>query len=313
MAGNALQEGISILYDMELNNYLMARSINQLNQQISQLGYKRKFYKPVKKENRFSITEYFWVMLGVGGIAGAVIGVIYGLCIGDGFFYKIGEAIAGAINFGLALGCLGGIIGFIMGIIRRSKTEKELEKQYLEDCKTHEQNISRDLHRVKGELEQQKILIQQRNSLLARKRDADAKLNNFYAAMGIDDKFCHLIPIGYMHEFMRLGIADKLEGADGLYYLVMQELRHDQLQCTLEDILDKLDVIVDNQHSVYHELMQINNKCDNMVRMTMRAAETAVKNNQLLETAVANTSIAAYNSERISKELAFQNFMLTYC
>lgn len=41
MAENSLQEGISILYDMEINNYLMTRSIKQLNYRIDQLGHKK--------------------------------------------------------------------------------------------------------------------------------------------------------------------------------------------------------------------------------------------------------------------------------
>lgn len=200
----------------------------------------------------------------------------------------------------------------IRGVRRRSKDRQDNEEQYLKECKIREQNMVRDQTRVKAELQEQKILIQQKNLLLSRKREATERLNRFYSIMGIDDRFCNLIPIGYMHEFMRLGIATKLEGADGLYYLILQELRHDQLQYTLEEISNKLDTIIDSQHTVYNELVAVNNKCDRMIRMTMQSAETAVKNNQLLETAVANTSVAAYNSERISKELAFQNFMLTY-
>ena len=36
---NKLGEGVSILYEMEQNNYLMTRAMQQLDQQISRLGH----------------------------------------------------------------------------------------------------------------------------------------------------------------------------------------------------------------------------------------------------------------------------------
>lgn len=312
MAENTLQEGISILYDMELNNYLMTRSIRQLDYRIDQLGHKKTFRQPVKKTDVASVSENVIVALSLGGIAGAVVGAIYGLIIGDGFFYKLGEAIAGVINFGLLFGCIGAIIGLIRGVRHRSKDQQENDKQYLKECKIREQNIAKDQTRVNAELQEKKILIYQRNRLMSRRNEATEKLKQFYFTMGIDDRFCNLVPIGYMHEFIRLGIATKLEGADGLYYLILQELRHDQLQYTLEEISNKLDTIIDSQHTIYNELVAVNSKCDSIIRTTVQSAEIAAQNNQLLETAVQNTSLAAYNSERITKELAFQNFMLMY-
>ena len=309
---NSLREGISILYDMELNNYLMTRSIAQLNNQIARLGQKQTFRKPSRRNNSTRVLDYFLGFLCIGGIAGAVIGVIYGLCVGDGFFSKIGKAFDGAINLALICGVIGAVAGIFVGVTRRSKAEQAIEEQYAADCKAQKRQIAGDARRVQAELRERNILIRQRDALSARKAEAAEKLDCFYSAMGIDEKYCHLIPIGYMNEFLRLGIATKLEGADGLYYLIMQELRWDQLQYTLEEISSKLDTIIDHQHALYGELVSINGKCDSMVRMAVQAAATSAKNNQLLETAVENTSIAAYNAERISQELAFQNFMLAY-
>ena len=36
---------------------------------------------------------------------------------------------------------------------------------------------------------------------------------------------------------------EKLEGTDGLYYLIMQKLSFEQMNCTLQQISFKMDVI----------------------------------------------------------------------
>ena len=112
-----------------------------------------------------------------------------------------------------------------------------------------------------------------------------------------------------MNEFARLGISRHLEGADGLYYLVRNELRFDQMNATLNDIAYSLDSIVDRQRELYAEVTSMNRRCDKMISLTLQNAKNTERSlNRIAE----NTSIAAYNSERISQELAFQNFMLYY-
>ena len=188
-----------------------------------------------------------------------------------------------------------------------------LNKQRYDNwCKDYQHEVDKDRARVVREKKEKEILIQQRDSLIERKNAATMKLNRYYNTMGIDSKYRNLVPIGYMYEFMRLGIATRLEGANGLYYLVRQELRHDQLNATLDEISRKLDTIIDNQHELYYEISDMNQKCDRIIRGVKKSAEISAKNNQLLQDAVRNTSISAYNSERIKQELKFQNFMLLY-
>ena len=108
-----------------------------------------------------------------------------------------------------------------------------------------------------------------------------------------------------MNEFLRLGIATKLEGADGLYYLIRKELRMDQMQYTMNEISSKLDTLIDKTHELHSDLLNINSKCDKLVNATIRAASSA-------ESAAVNSAITAYNSERIAKEQEYQNMLITY-
>ena len=125
--------------------------------------------------------------------------------------------------------------------------------------------------------------------------------------VGIDEKYRNIVPIGYMNEFLRLGIAARLEGADGLYYLIMKELRWEQLQLSLEDLSTKLETVIDNQKSIYYELSDINCRCSEMVQLAYQQADMAARRQQTLENIERNTACAAYNTERAAKEATYQN------
>ena len=51
-----LKQQIAILYDMEINNFLMTRLIDKLNSEISQLGIptKQTFHEPQKQSKSYS-------------------------------------------------------------------------------------------------------------------------------------------------------------------------------------------------------------------------------------------------------------------
>lgn len=130
-------------------------------------------------------------------------------------------------------------------------------------------------------------------------------MENFYNEIGIDKDYRYLIPIGYMNEFLRLGIATKLTGVDGLYYLVREELRMDQMQASLDEISDKLDQIIDNQHRLHEQLVSMNEKCEQMIQIELY-------NSKNLDKVIRNTGVIAYNSERARRELEYQSFLMTW-
>ncbi len=306
---NKLQQGLSILYDLELNDYLMARAISKLDNEIASLGHKKDIFKPARESTDFGAP--FWI--GTGTVAGAIIGAIVGAVQGfiktTGYIFRLFGAFGGAIEYAIYGAIFGLIASIILCVIFKLIFKADAEKKFKAACIRYEKDIEIDNYRVNNELVRKDFLIKQRNSLVKRRNEATNKLIRYYDTMGIDPKFRNIVPIGYMSEFARLGISRKLEGADGLYYLVNKELRYDQFQCSLNDIAYKLDTIIDKQSELYSAVRQIDQQCDRMVSLTLQSSK---KNEKLLSQAVNNTSIAAYNSERISQELAFQNFMLYY-
>ena len=238
-----------------------------------------------------------------------IVAIIEAFFEDSGFFEIIFNLIlciiAGPLYGGMIGGIGGLIIGAIYGAIYKKKDEKKIEEEYRRDVKEHlEAEIADDL-RVQCEWEKQKSLRRQRNILSQRYEESQRVLEKLYDKMGIDENFRHIIPIGYMYEFSRLGIATQLEGNKGLYDRVREEMKMDDILRKLDEISDKLDVIIDNQRALHNELIEINRKCDRMVQMTLETVRNT-------ESIVCNTAVTAYNTERIQKELEYQNFMMLY-
>lgn len=311
MNNSELKKKISVLYDMELNNYLMNEMISRLDEKIDSLGRKKNFSAPSKGSGDKDVIGGCVGIAGIiCGVIGAVLGEIHNFKVDENLLDLIFGFVLYPIFWGTAGVGIGIILGLIVGLIFYSKEKKKIEKTYKEDCNKLDRAKEKDAVRVKNEKKEREILIKQRDILIKRKNEATIKLKSFYSLSGIDTHYHNLVPIGYMNEFIRLGISNHLEGADGLYYLVRQELRADHFQHTLDEISYKLDDIIDRQREIYGELRNINHRCDYLIEQTNKSVHLAAQNNSLLNDAVVQTKITAYNTERIAKETEFQNYML---
>ena len=302
MTGAELKKGISMLYDMETNHYLMARAIQQLDREASRLAVKRGFGRAKRKECSYSIIDFLIFLGAAGVIIGGIIGIIWQWNLTSGFFDKILGVFAGGIVGILAGGGIGLGAGVVCYIVYLIIAGKQIEDAYEAEC-TEVRNLEIADERCKRELVQKRHLLRQRDILQERLNKSKAIAATMYTKMGIDREYRHIIAVGYMNEFLRLGISDKLGGADGLYYLVRKEIQWDALQSSLLDIAEKLDTLVDRQRDLHRDLLQMNQKCDRMIDQTVKTLKRA-------DAIADNTYITAYNTERIHRELEFQNFML---
>ena len=302
MEKHQLKKGISILYDMELNNYLLIRMISKLDYEISCLGHKNRFSHPVKPTDSYIDGDMISCFIGGGLLLGAILGGATGCS--EGFINGIGGLIAGIIIGGI----IGGIIGLAVASANKENEDDKRNQEYEKQCREYERLVKNDERRVERELQKREALINIKNDLVHKRNLSGKKLKQFYNYMGIDEDYQYLIPIAYMKDFVRLGISDKLEGADGLYYLVRQELRWDQMQATLEDISQKLDKIIDKQSQIYSELCAMENKSNRLVE----SVESAFRENaNLLESVKTSAELATYHSERTAKEAEYQSFLMT--
>lgn len=332
MEKHELKETISILYDMELNNYMMTRGLKQIEREISQLGHYKRFNKPVEYEYQsdYSVSSEVGCKVAVvGGIIGGVIGLISQLKLDDfsdflgGLFQDFGMillfAILGfAIGFGIVF-----LIVFLAGQTLENhkigKLQADADRKYKYDLQEYNKKVKADNRRVEVELKRKNYLSEQRNRLKAKLDNSISLLRELYKASGINETYCTIMAIGYMNEFITLGISTKLEGADGLYYLVRGELRLDQMCLTLEEISMKLDTIIDNQKQIYLELQDMNQKCDNIIQnlkdisVQMDTNTKQIKEtNESLNRIEENSQLNVYLAERTAKEAQFYNMMHLY-
>ena len=313
MTNSKLQQGISILYDMEINNYYITRAIRSLDNEISRLGNRKTFRLPSRRKNQGTILggAFVFAMWGAGIVAAIVtiVAIIEAFITSDGFFGLIFNLILSIIAgplYGCVVGGIGGIVvGGIYGAIDKRLDKERIEDEYHKALAEHHIDKIADDIRVESELRERQTLQRQRLILQQRLGESQKALAKFYNKIGIDENFRHIIPIGYMYEFSRLEIATQLEGNKGLYDRVREELKMDYICHKLEEISDKLDVIIDNQRELHGELVAMNQKCDRMVQMTLETVRNS-------ESIVCNTAVTAYNTERIQKELEYQNFMMLY-
>lgn len=302
MTGADLKKAISILYDMELNNYYVNEAIKTLDWRINNLGYGKNYKKPVKERASVDFDTVKLVAF-IVGILGGIYGVKSSFDTKPGVFIVIVLPIMTLVCFGL-FALFGAVLGFIIDVIVRARKNSVSNHIYRANLKQYEQQIVNDDNRVRFELEQREILIEKRNLLADRLYKSQGMLADFYRRTGIDNRFCNLVAMGYMNEFINLGIANKLGGADGLYYLIMQELRWDQMQCSLDEISSKLDMIIDNQRMIYSDLKRMNRESTRMIDRLINGVNNLNSNVNDLK------AIEQYNGDRIARELEFQNFMM---
>lgn len=307
---NDLYKGLSILYDMELNDYMMSKTIDKLNYEINIRGYSRHDIKaPVFAKARFEWSVFFMTLAACCGVS-AVYYAIHYLITEETILGKIMMFLFGGPIVGIIIGAICGvfvapIVCAVVYFYKKSKYTREYEKE----LSSYERIMDKDDARVQKELVQRDMFIEQRDMLIRKQNESRSRLNGFYNSLGIDRNYRNLIPIGYMYELCRLGVSNKLSGTDGLYYLVRKELRYDKLQYSLDEISSKLDTIISKQSDIYDEISSVNSKCDNLISQTKRSAELAAKNNQLVSNVVKNTSITNYQLQRTNAELEYQNTM----
>lgn len=145
-----LRKGISILYDMELNNYLMTKTISRMSYEIENLGIKRNFSEP-RLQRDSNNQGLGWI--GGFGCLGAFIGMFVGV---------FANALLSGVVLGILIGmCIGGC-GLSISYINSDKAARE---RYNRDCDSYNIKVENDNVRVKRELQEKEIIIDEINQL----------------------------------------------------------------------------------------------------------------------------------------------------
>ncbi len=339
MQTDEISQAIFILYDMESNNCLMDKTIDELNYKISKYGISKNVTKPTRNiaQNPERSTGNY---LRFAGLNGAIIGAIFGVIITivklaqNPLSHIISTIIAfvlssliDAVIYGIICGAIGCIVGllirFLIIVPKDRSTVKaqqiQFDQQFTSATNSYNAALRQDKKRVEYELKQKQLLIKERDQLIKRRSEAGKKLQSFYGHVKIDPNFQNIVTMSIMEEMVRLKISTKLEGTDGLYYLTKQELNNLKLWDYLEgigrkldNVLDKLDDIADAIDCLGKKINELNSTCYSLVQETIKANELSVQRNELLSEISTNTALSLYHQERIAKEQSYQSALMTY-
>lgn len=303
---------------MEKNNYLMTRAITDLDAKIATLCHPRSIDSPKPPELKEKKGDHGFSFGIQFAIIGAIISGIIGLLdlFHEGFLTILFLGILILAVYAIIGAVIGFVVGFIIGLIvgtiSQNDEKEEAIKKYDIAKELYKKKLDNENIRMANESKQRELLLYQKSKLIEKRRESKKLLGTFYDIVGINERFRNLIPIAYMDEFMRLGIASKLEGVDGLYYLTRKDLREDQMNATLERIVEKLDDIIDNLKEIKEELVDINKKCDLILYETIKVSSAIEKGNKTLKELKDKTEVITYYTERNNRELKYQNFMMTF-
>ena len=89
-------------------------------------------------------------------------------------------------------------------------------------------------------------------------------LEAYYRKDIIYPKYRSLIPISSFCDYLQSGVCETLEGHEGCYNKFDLEVRLDTIISRIDDVIDNLDQIKFNQHTLYEEVVKCNEKLDNL-------------------------------------------------
>ena len=310
-----LQKGISILYDLELNNYLMTSAVEQIKKKDAQLCKKKSVEKDNKYTNSFEISTVIGVTLFIVAIIGAIVGAVFGHMYADkeqyfnaelynlpGIFFGLLSYVIGIVLGAIAGGIVGIFVGLIIGIIGKIIEQKNVnalnnrvESDYRDALKAEEK-------RMEEETAKRNFLREVTSHLKNKLAQSQATTQQIYDIIGIDKTYRNLICMGYMDEYIRLGIATKLGGVDGLYFVIKQQLNFDQINANLSIIIEKLDTIIDKQTQIYHAIQSMSFKCSQMVSELEKISYNTYS-------MASDSAFNTYCDERYEQEMEYLNYV----
>ena len=326
---------LSMLCDMENNNYLMGKAYDALYDRIKNLGKPVTYAHPTKekvKKVKRDHNDTSSLVVGICAISLAVVGLIIFFTVFLPMFVKEGSLgvigiiivsiICGAIFAGIAA-LVGALLGFIIYPIvmiflavsdhKKNRQEKaRVEALYKQAYENYKRAQEEDDARVKRELLLKKELEEERYKLGCQKFASERQLSRFYDLVGINPQFRNIVAISYMEQFVKLKISTKLDGTDGLYYLVMQELDKLKLWGMLGSINDKLDRIISSLNTMSGKLDFLNDRLQDISNNSYRLVRETEKNNDLLQGIHTTTALSLYQQERIAKEKEYQSKLITW-
>lgn len=256
-----LTEYFKTAFDLERSIYEQNRLINQTRNKINDVQHPKYLEKQRYISYSWSDFEtYFWITF-CGAFVGFIIGFIVSFVkigIWKSLWYTSGwgSAFKGALIAGI-LTLLATFLYEVYGNMQIPKINKET------DAFNAMVDISNEMTTETSNVQTAGL-----NALLSREiaflNQTQNVLNQFYGLNVIYPKYRNFVSVATIYEYLASGICTELGGPDGAYRFYEEELRAQRILAKLDEIIVRLDKIIDNQQMLAAAIRDSNRRIDQL-------------------------------------------------
>lgn len=286
-----LTEYLGILLDMEKEQETETQLIEKVKIQVDALGIAKEIEAPVRnvpekpgeplmgeiknKKEIYNLTSNLTMVV----ILGVILLVVGFNMIGYG-------AVALGVSF-LGLVIAGGSFRYMQILISEENETEEKNKKILAENSKKQKNYQERLHVYEHEYAQKtneyenaykeyKVKVEEENKRLVREEQEKAVLNTtlqqitvrkskgakalgkLYDMDVVYPKYRNLSMISSLYEYFASGRCSTLEGHEGAYNILEQEIRLDHIVLRLDQVIVNLEKIRQNQYMLYEVMQSVN-------------------------------------------------------
>lgn len=320
-----LIEHVSMLADMEDNIYLKKNLLAELKKLSNGYGLPSNISKPSLPVLRIYSDRDD---IGCGGV---ITFVIIGALLCFWGIKLLASPSLLAFLPGICLTLSGGCIVLVALVMtpnafKGKQQEKEAASQYKIDMKNYdeamiqyEQDLLDDKARVTREIIAKKFIESEIESVERRLSESQKRLQEMYNFGVVYPKYRNLVMINSICEYLKSGRCNSLDGPDGAYNILENEMRLDRIILQLDQVIERLDQIRMNQYLLYSAIQTANNTAREIIQSIKEIAtkidSLTIKDydyTEQIQAIQATSSLTAYNIERVNKELHYMNRMKYY-
>lgn len=341
-----LRDYLGMVWDMESNLYAQNNLLTALKRKLFDMRTGEYPAKPIpteepkllktagqKKEIHPSLQSLMIAILGVAGIR--VCRWVYYL--DDSAFPPLIRRHVWIVGIPWLILCaasgfavLSGVIGIFAGMASVSKEKNDLEKaarKYAEDKKKYKADLDKWQRQVISTKVENDRIAAERAVLEANIKEAERQLassrgmlDKMYSVGVIHPKYRNLGAVSALYEYIDTSQCYQLEGPDGGYRLLENDIRLDRIALKMDDVISRLDSIHDSQYRLYNAVIESRRRTESLLEAVSRDVEAAAVSSREVVSRLANMEngakrieangrLIAYNTERTQKELEYFNRM----
>lgn len=245
---------LAMIINLEREESTQNQAIYNLNNQIYWLGKYREIGEPQKPldtvNTRGVDADAKGRLLAIAGALAAV----FGFFITSGFFLISGVLV-------LLVG--GGYCFF--GRVVFDEDYREAVKRYNQKVEQYKKSLVEDAKRVDAERVKKTALQSSLNVLKSANKKTANCLQQLYNKNIIYPKYRNLACVCTLYEYFDSGRCTTLEGHEGAYNLLENEMRLNRIITQNNRILENLEAIRENQELLYDSIQAANQKADQII------------------------------------------------